>query len=53
MNHASNEEAVRAVFTDSQAKGKVKQEDQDEGPSSRQEKRKKDDRRRSTHQRTG
>jgi hypothetical protein len=34
-NHASGEEAVGAFFTDSWAKGKAKQEDQDEGPSSR------------------
>jgi hypothetical protein len=33
-NHASSEEAVRAVFTDGWAKGKAKREDQDEGPSS-------------------
>jgi hypothetical protein len=37
------EEAVGPVFTDDRAKGKAKREDQDEGPSSRQEKRKKDD----------
>jgi hypothetical protein len=34
-NYASGEEAVGAVFTDDRAKGKAKQEDQDEGPSSR------------------
>jgi hypothetical protein len=43
-NHASSEEAVGAVFTDGRAKGKAKREDQDEGPSARQEKRKKDGR---------
>jgi hypothetical protein len=42
-NHASSKEAARVVFTDGWAKGKGKREDQDEGPSSRQEKRKKDD----------
>jgi hypothetical protein len=42
-NHASGEEVVGAVFTDGRAKGKAKREDQGEGPSSRQEKRKKDD----------
>jgi hypothetical protein len=45
-NHASGKEAVGAVFTDGRAKGKAKQEDQHEGPSSRQEKRKKNDQRR-------
>jgi hypothetical protein len=43
-NHASGEEAVGAIFTDGWAKGKAKWEDQDEGPSSRQGKRKKKDR---------
>jgi hypothetical protein len=45
-NQASGEEAVGAVLTDSRAKGEAKREDQDEGPSSRWEKRKKGDRRR-------
>jgi hypothetical protein len=43
MNHASNEEAVGAVFTDGRTMGKAKREDQDKGPTSRQEKRKKKD----------
>ena len=33
MNHASDEEAVGAVFNGGQDKGKAKREDQDEGPS--------------------
>jgi hypothetical protein len=45
-NHASGEEAVRVVFPDGRAKGKAKWENQDEGPSSRQEKRKKNHQRR-------
>jgi hypothetical protein len=45
-NHASSEEVAVAVFTDGRAKGKAKREDQDDSPSSRQEKRKKDDRHR-------
>jgi hypothetical protein len=42
-NHAFGKEEVGAVFTDGRAKGKTKREDQDEGLSSMQEKRKKND----------
>jgi hypothetical protein len=49
MNQASGEEAVGAVFTNGRAKGKAKWEDQDEGPSSGQDKRKKKDRSRPNH----
>jgi hypothetical protein len=42
-NHASGEEMVGKVFTDGRTMGKAKQKDQDEGPSSRQERRKKKD----------
>jgi hypothetical protein len=45
-NHASGKEAVGAVFIDGRAKGQAKREDQDEGPSSGQGKRKKKDWRR-------
>jgi hypothetical protein len=45
-NHVSGEEAVGAVFTDGRTMGKAKREDQDEGPSLTQEKKKKKDRRR-------
>ncbi|RLM65422.1 hypothetical protein C2845_PM16G03220 [Panicum miliaceum] len=46
MNHASDEEAVGAVFIDGPTMGKARREDRDEGPSSRQKKTNKKDRRR-------
>ena len=46
-NHASGEEAVRAVFNRGQDKGKAKRADQDEGPSTQRGKKNKKDRRRS------
>ena len=46
MNHASNEEAVGAVFSGGQDKGKAKREDQDEGPSTQRGKKNKRVRRR-------
>ena len=45
-NHTSSEEAVRAVFSGGQDKGKAKHEDQDEGPSMQRGKKNKKDRRR-------
>jgi hypothetical protein len=45
-NHASGEEVVGAVLTDSRTVGKAKRANQDEGTSSRQEKGKNKDRRR-------
>ena len=45
-NHASGEEAVRAVFSGGRDKGKAKREDQDEGPSTQRGKKNKRDRRR-------
>ena len=45
-NHASGEEAVGAVFSECQDKGKAKHEDQDEGPSTQRGKKNKKDRRR-------
>jgi len=44
-NHASGEEAVRAVFSGGQDKGKAKREDQGEGPSTQRGKKNKKDRR--------
>ena len=41
MNHASGEEAVGAVFSEGQDKGKAKCEDQDEGPSTQKGKKNK------------
>ena len=49
MNHASGEEAVGAVFSGGQDKGKAKCEDQDEGPSTQRDKKNKKDRRRPTN----
>ena len=46
-NHASGEEAVRAVFNGGWDKGKAKREDQDETPSTQRGKKNKKDRRRS------
>ena len=46
-NHASGEEAVRAVFNGGQDKGKAKRTDQDKGPSTQRGKKNKKDRRRS------
>ena len=46
MNHASNEEAVRAVFNGGWDKGKAKHKDQDKGPSTQRGKKNKKDRRR-------
>ena len=45
-NHASGEEAVGAVFSGGQDKGKAKREEQDEGPSTQRGKKNKKDRRR-------
>ena len=45
-NHASGEEVVRVVFNGGQDQGKVKHEDQDEGPSTQRGKKKQKDRRR-------
>ena len=45
-NHASGEEAVGAVFSRGQDKGKAKCEDQDVGPSMQRGKKNKKDRRR-------
>ena len=44
-NHASGEEAVRAVFNGGQDKGKAKHEDQDKGPSTQKGKKNKKDQR--------
>ena len=44
-NHASDEEAVGAVFNGGWDKGKDKREDQDEGPSTQRGKKNKKDRR--------
>ena len=46
-NHASGEEAVRAVFNEGRDKGKAKRMDQDEGPSTQRGKKNKKDRHRS------
>ena len=46
-NHASGEEAVRAVFNRGQDKGKAERTDQDKGPSTQRGKKNKKDRRRS------
>ena len=46
-NHASGEEAVRAVFSGGQDKVKAKRADQDEGPSAQRGKKNKKDRHRS------
>ena len=45
MNHAFDEEAVKAVFNVGRDKGKAKREDQDEGPSTQRGKKNKKDRR--------
>ena len=42
-NHASDEEAVEAVFNGGRDKGKAKHEDQDEGPSTQRGKKNKND----------
>ena len=44
MNHASSEEAVRAVFSGGWDRGKAKREDQGEGPSTLKGKKNKRDR---------
>ena len=44
-NHTSDEEAVGAVFSGGQDKGKAKREDQGEGPSMQRGKKNKKDRR--------
>ena len=46
MNHASDKEAVGAVFSEGRDKGKAKREDQGEGPSTQRGKKNKKDRRR-------
>ena len=43
MNHASGEEAVKAVFNGGQDKGKAKREDQGVGPSTQKGKKNKKD----------
>ena len=43
MNHASDEEAIEAVFNEGWDKGKAKREDQDEGPSMQRGKKNKKD----------
>ena len=43
MNLASDEEAIEAVFSGGQDKGKAKHEDQDEGPSTQRGKKNKKD----------
>ena len=43
MNHASGEEAVRAVFSGGRYKGKAKREDQGKGPSTQRGKKNKKD----------
>jgi len=45
-NHASSEEAVRAVFNGGRDKGKAKRMDQDEAPSTQRGKKNKKDQRR-------
>ena len=45
-DHASGEEAVRAVFSDGWDRGKAKREDQGEGPSTQRGKKNKKDRHR-------
>ena len=45
MNHASSKEAVRAVFSGGQDRGKAKREDQGECPSTQKGKKNKKDRR--------
>ena len=46
MNHASGEDAVGAVFSGGQDRGKAKHEDQGEGPSTQKGNKNKKDRRR-------
>ena len=48
-NHASGEEAVRAVFSGGWDKGKAKRMEQDEGPSMQRGKKNKKERRRPTN----
>ena len=49
MNHASDEEAVGAVFSGGRDRGKAKREDQGEGPSTQMGKKNKKDRCRSAN----
>jgi hypothetical protein len=42
MNHASGQEGLGMVFTDGQTMGKAKRVEQDEGPATMQEKKKRD-----------
>ena len=49
MNHAFDEEAIRAVFSGDLDRGKAKREDQGEGPSTQKGKKNKKDRHRPTN----